>query len=109
MSVISDENIKSIVEAMLGVLNKGGKDLAAYAQAEAAKFAHSIEMIVSLKLAGQIDEQEATLQLNLQKAAARVVLTAVEGITILIAEQALNAGLQAVADIVNKAIGFTLI
>ena len=109
MSVLSDADVQSIVGAMLGVLAKGGKDLAAYAEAEAANFARSIETIAELRLTNQISDEEAALQLAVQKNASQTVLTSIEGIGLLLAAQAINAGLNAVAGIVNKAIGFPLI
>jgi hypothetical protein len=109
MSILSDADIKNIADAILSVLKKDGAALVQYVQSEAAKFAQSLETIASLYAAGKIDESEAAGQLNLQKSAAQTVLTSVEGISGIIAAQAINQGLQAVGDIVNRAIGFTLL
>lgn len=109
MAILSDSDIGTIVGAMLGVLKKGGTALAQYVQSEATKFAQSIETIGKLYAAGDINQDEAAAQLALQKSASQTVLTSVEGIGLILAAQAINAGLQAVAGIVNKAIGFPLI
>jgi hypothetical protein len=109
MAILSSGDVSSIANAMLGVLQKGGTALAEYAKSEAAKFAQSIETIGTLYASQQIDQDEAAAQLALQKAASQTVLTSIEGIGVILAGQAINAGLQAVAGIVNKAIGFALL
>jgi hypothetical protein len=109
MAILSSENVTSIVDAMLGVLQKGGTALAQYVESEAAKFAQSIETIGELYAKQEISQEEAAAQLALQKSASQTVLISVEGIGVILAGQAINAGLQAVAGIVNKAIGFTLL
>jgi hypothetical protein len=109
MAILSTTNVADIVAAILGVLKTGGAALAKFVQAEATKFQQSIETIGELFLTKEIGQQEANAQLSLQKAAAQNVLTSVEGIGGILAAQAINAGLQVVAAIVNKAIGFALI
>ena len=66
-------------------------------------------MVEKLKLLGQIDEEEAELQFNIQKNASRTVLLTIEGLGILAVEQAINAALDVVSDTVNTALGFNLI
>ncbi len=109
MPILSSVDIKNIADSILSVLKKDGTALVQYVQSEASKFAQSFETIGSLYAAQEINQIEATAQLSLQKSAAQTVLTSVEGISGIIAAQAINAGLQAVGDIVNKAIGFTLL
>lgn len=109
MSVLTDANIKTVVNAMLGVLHKTGPDIVAYANAEGNKFAQSIETITALTTSGAITQEEAALHLNLQRAASQTVLSSVEGITAIVAARAINAGLGAIAAIVNKAIGFDIL
>jgi len=109
MAILSSENVASIVDAMLGVLQRGGTALAQYVESEAAKFAQSIETIGVLYAKHEIDQEEAAAQLALQKSASQTVLISVEGIGVILAGQAINAGLQAVAAIMNKAIGFALL
>jgi hypothetical protein len=109
MAILSDADLKTIVDAMLGVLKKGGGALEEYVRSEAGKFAQSIETVGKLYARGDIKDDEAKAQLALQKSASQTVLTSVEGIGMILAAQAINAGLQAVAGIVNKAIGFALL
>jgi hypothetical protein len=109
MSILTGADVTTIVNAMLGVLKKGGTALAEYVQSEAQKFEQSIETIGKLYASGDIGQDEARAQLALQKQASQTVLTAVEGIGVVLAGQAINAGLQAVAGIVNTALKFPLI
>ena len=109
MAVLADQDIAAVATAMLGVLNKGGRDLLQYARTEAENFAHSIETIVDMRAKGEIGEQTAADQLQLQKDASATVLASAAGITQVVAVQAVNAGLAAVGGIVNKAIGFALL
>jgi hypothetical protein len=109
MAILSDADISTIVNAMLGVLKKGGAVLEQYVQSEAAKFAQSIETVGKLCAGGQISQDEAAAHLALQKSASQTVLTSIEGIGLILAAQAIEAGLQAVATIVNRALCFTLL
>jgi hypothetical protein len=109
MPILTGANIASIANAMLGVFKTGGPALAQYVESEAQKFAQSIETIGQLVATNQIGQPEAAAQLAVQKAASQTVLTSAAGIAELLAVQAINAGLQAVAAIVNQALGFALI
>ena len=109
MSILSSDNVLSVANAMFGVLGKGGADILAYVNSESAKFAQSIETIVSLTKSGAISADEAKLQLDLQRNASQTVLSSVEGITAIVAARAINAGLSAIAGIVNTAIGFNIL
>jgi hypothetical protein len=109
MSILTAADIASIANAMLGVLKTGGPALAQYVESEAHKFAQSIETIGQLVATNQIGQPEAEAQLAVQKAATKTVLTSAAGIAELLADQAINAGLEAIAAIVNKALGFALI
>jgi hypothetical protein len=109
MAILTSADVTTITNAMLGVLNKGGTALLQYVQSEAAKFAQSIETIGQLYAQKLIDQPEASAQITLQQNASQTVLTSAEGIGVVLAGQAINAGLNAVAGIVNKAIGFALL
>jgi hypothetical protein len=109
MSILTTADITTIANAMLGVLKTGGPALAQYVEAESQKFAQSLETIGQLFAAGQIGQAEAKAQLAVQEKASQTVLTSAAGIAEILAAQAINAGLQAVAGIVNQALGFALI
>ena len=99
----------SMLTAALAVLKKQAPEIKEYAQTEFRKIADTIVMIGRLFAAGQINEQEAKLHLQIQTNASRAVLLAVEGLGLLAAEQAINAALGAVKDTVNAALPFHLL
>jgi hypothetical protein len=84
-------------------------DIESYAKGEGNKMAQCLATIAESVAAGTITQDEAKLQLDIQKQAARAVLLTVEGIGILDVEAATNAALGVVKGVVNKAIGFALI
>src|SRR4051812_19416124 len=100
---------KSVLAAMKGVLTAAWKDVRDYAESESKKLAQTLASIVKLAASGQIDQDQAGILLDMQKHAARAVLLTIAGIGVLAAEQAVNAGLAAVAAGVNKVVGFALI
>ncbi len=100
---------RQIATAFLSVLKKEGPAIATHAKSEAAKFARSIATIERLRLAGLISEDEARLQLDIQRSASRAVFMATKGVSILMAEKAVNAGLDVAKSLVNGALGFPLI
>jgi hypothetical protein len=100
---------QAFARAFLGVLKKRGPAVVALAKSEAVKFARSIATIESLRAGGLISEEEAQLQLEIQRSASRAVFTATRGVSIVMAEQAINAGLDVAKAAVNGALGFPLI
>jgi len=98
-----------VAGAMIGQLAAYGSDAESYAKAEAQKIAISIAHIGELLASGAIDEYEAKLKFDIQRNATRTMLTTVEGIGIIAAEQAINAGLNAIKGLVNGALKFALL
>ena len=109
MALKLDELVGAIVGAMRPVLKKHWKDAKDYAEAESRKMAQTLETIAKLRAAGKINQEQAEALLEMQKAAMRAVLLTVEGIGLIAAQNAINAGLGAVRDIVNGAVGFVLL
>ncbi len=98
-----------IVTAMQGVFKTNWPVISSYATGEAQKLAHTFVQIAELRASNQISEAEGSVLLEMQKNATRGVLLAVQGMGLLTVEEAINAALAAVKDIVNTAIGFVLI
>ena len=94
---------------MLAVLTGAGKDVIGYARGEANKLAVSASEIATLRLSGRIDDEEAALQLDIQKNASKAVLSAIEGISILAAEQAVNAALGVIGTAIKGATGLSFL
>ncbi len=100
---------KEILVAFRGSLTEKWPDIKEYGEAEAKKLAQALVMIEALKVSGKINEEQATLHLEIQKNACRTVLLTIEGLGILAVEAAINAALVVVKDAVNTALGFALL
>lgn len=109
MALSASQLGKDILAAFKGVFKKQWPDIKEYGEAEAKKMAQSLLMIEALTASGKINEEQAALQLDIQKNASRAVLLTIEGLGILAAEAAINAALDAVRESVNTALGFTLL
>jgi len=106
-------NIDQLIGAMLAavkpVLVKDWGEAAPYAKTEATKIAHTLANIAELRAANQINDDQAAALLDMQKQASQAVLLAIEGIGLIAAQKAINAALAAVRDVVNGALGFSLL
>lgn len=80
-----------------------------YAETAFKNLAQSLVMIQRLRLTRKINKEQARLHLEIQKNASRSVMLALEGLSLLMVEQAINAGLAVVRDAVNRAVGFALL
>jgi len=94
-SVTSD-----MVNAVKGVLKKQWPEVKDYADEEMDKITRRAELILKKYAAGEINEDEAKLLLQMQKNAAAGTLAVLEGISRLTAEKGVNAAL----GVLNKAI-----
>ena len=70
---------------------------------------HNFEQIAELKIKGKITEEQARLQIKIQKESIRTILLSFEGIGIIAAEQAINESLSVIKNTVNKYIGWKLL
>jgi len=100
---------QKMLDAAKGVVSDKWPATRQYFESEAQAFAQRFASIEALRAAGKITEERAKSHVEFQKESWATVLLAVEGLTELTVEQALNAALSAVKDIVNKAIGFALL
>jgi len=80
-----------------------------YFESETKIFAERFASIAKLRAEGAISEERAKSHIEFQKEAWETVLLAVVGLNQIMVERALNAALDAVKDIVNKAVGFVLL
>jgi hypothetical protein len=109
MAINVGELASKMAAAALGVLKDKGPAVKTFAEGEFAKLAQTIATIEQGRLLGTIKEDEAVLLLDMQKHATRTVLAAVEGMSLLVAEQAINAALDVVRVAVNTALKFALL
>ena len=101
--------LSNMLGAAQGVFGTKFPQVKDFAEGEFEKLARTLVQIEKLKATGQISEAEAGVLLEMQKNTARAVMLALEGMTLLLVEQAINAALGAVKDVVNGAIGFGLL
>ena len=109
MTLDVDALAATMLTAARGKLRKQWPVIAEYAAAEARKTAETLALIERLRSAGAISPAEARLLLDMQRNAAKAVLTTVEGLGLLAAESAINVAVNAVRRTVNRAVGFALI
>lgn len=109
MSLDPQSLASSMLQAALGTLTKQAPGIGDYAKSEFGKIASTIAMIEKMVLSGSMTEDEAKLHLQIQANASRAVLLTVEGLGLLAAEAAINAGLNAVKGTVNAALPFALL
>jgi hypothetical protein len=81
----------------------------AFANTEFLKIAQTINGINDQVAAGHINQQQASLLLDMQTLASRNVLLTLKGLDLLTVEDAINQALGAIKDVVNTVLGFSLI
>jgi hypothetical protein len=103
-----DFDVKSValdmVGAVKGVLSNKWPEVKDYAEEEMEKIAKRTELIIKKFTAGEINQDEAKILLQMQKNAAAGTLAILEGVSRLMAEQGVNAAL----GVLKKAIGTLL-
>jgi len=109
MSIDTNEVYTKMLDAAKSVFKDKWPQTKDYAESEAKIFAERFSTIARLRTEGKITERRAKLHVEFQKDAWETVLLAVDGLSQLLVEEALNAALDAVKGIVNKAVGFDLI
>ena len=105
----ANDLIKPIIAAIQPILKKHWSEVKDYAEGEAAKVAKTLETIAKLRADNKIDDEQAKALLDMQRHATQTVLLAVEGIGIIAAQNAVNAALAAVKDVVNRALPVPLL
>jgi hypothetical protein len=100
---------QQMLQAALPILKRDAADAESFAAGEFTKIAQSIATIEQQLAADQINQQQASLLLDMQTSASRNVLLTLQGLGLLAVEAAINAALQVVKTAVNTALGFALI
>ena len=101
--------LTSMIGAAKGVFGQKWPGIKNYAEAEFEKLSRTLLQIEVLRLGNQISEGEASVLFEMQKNTARAVMLALEGMSLLLVEGAINAALKVVKDTVNTALGFVLL
>jgi hypothetical protein len=105
-------DIKGIVsqtlQAIEKVLGSKYKEAAIFAENESNKFVQDMAQIGEWKIQGKITESEAASLVSLHKRSYKMVLTSLEGISLIVAENAINSAIGATANSLNKMIGWEI-
>jgi hypothetical protein len=101
--------VKSMVGAAEGAFGGSWQKIENYTVPELEKIASTIVSIEANVAAKTYTQQVADLILRMQLRATQSVIVATTGLLLLQVEQALNQILGAIANVVNKALGFPLI
>jgi hypothetical protein len=101
--------INQMVSASKESLGKDWPAMDGLALSAYQTLAQTLVNIQSLETAGTLIQPKADLLLDMQKNTLQSVLLAEEGLGLLAVQNAINAALKAIAQIVNDAIGFTLL
>lgn len=109
MSIDVSDIAEKMLAAAKGVIGDNWPTTQKYFESEAKILAERFASIEKLRAEGAISEERAKSHVEFQKEAWETVLLAVVGLNQLMVEQALNAALKAVREIVNKAVGFALL
>jgi hypothetical protein len=109
MSLDLEQLTQTMISAAKGQVADNWPQIKDYAEQEAKKLAENFVLIEKMKLTQSVSDEQAELMYQMQKNATKSVLLAVQGMTTLMAEQALNAALDAVKETVNGALNFTLL
>jgi hypothetical protein len=101
--------LESMGTAAAGVLQNKWPSVRSFATSEFQKIAQTVVSIGEGVASGEITKDQAPILLDMQKNASRAVLAAVEGMTLIAAEQAINAAFAAVKGPINAFVGFALL
>lgn len=108
MSINVEDILIPMVNAAKDSFEKNWPEIKDFAIPELNKIAIEIVSIEFLVKSGRVTEGAASVLLDMQINASRAILLALKGMSLLMVEQAINASLKAIEDIVNQAFGFTL-
>ena len=109
MALDIQQLLTPMLNAAKGVLGNKWPGIQNYAESEFKKIGQNILDIEKNTLQGNYSENQVRILFDIQRNATKTVLLTLEGMTLIMTEQAINAALGAIRDVVNKAIGFTLI
>ena len=101
--------LNSMTAAAAGVLQNKWPAIRSFATTEFQKIAQTVVTIGEGVAAGTITQEQAPILLDMQKNASQAVLAALEGMTLIAAEQAVNAAIGAVKSAINAFVGFPLV
>jgi Asp-tRNA(Asn)/Glu-tRNA(Gln) amidotransferase B subunit len=109
MTINTNDVAQKMIDAAKSVVGDKWPATQIYFESESKIFAERFASIAALLAEGAISQTRAQSHVEFQKEAWETVLLAVEGLNQIMVEQALNAALNAVSEVVNTAVGFALL
>jgi hypothetical protein len=100
---------KDMIEGFKGVVKDGWPQVKDFASVELKLLGQSLIEIEALAATGKIKKSEAKSLVRQHKNATIAVMAGIEGMSLLLAEQAVNAALKVAKDALNTAAGFVLL
>ena len=109
---MNEQDVKDIIgkisEAVKVALGDKWEEAKDFAESESKKFGQNIAEIALWKETGKITEEQGRVLLRMHQRSMKMVLTALEGISLVLAEKAINAAIDAISGIVNSLIGWDI-
>ena len=98
--------IHDMLQAVQGKLQAHWQAAAPFAKAEMQKLAATAVQIQQGQADGSLTKEKAQILLDMQKNASQAVLTAIETVGMIAAQDAINAAIDVLKTTLNAAIGF---
>lgn len=105
----ADKTAKKMIEAAHGVLAEHWQDVEKFAESESRKFMQHMAEIALWKEAGEITKDQAQALCALHQRSMKMVYTSLEGISLALAEKAVNAAIDVIRKTVNAAVGWAVL
>lgn len=109
MSLDVDAIAKDMISAAKGVVDQKWPATREYFESESKMYAQRLASVAKMYADGIISEKRAKEHVALQNESWETTLLAVNGLSQILVEEALNAAIKVIRDVVNKAIGFVLL
>jgi Asp-tRNA(Asn)/Glu-tRNA(Gln) amidotransferase B subunit len=109
MSLDIDVISQQMITAAKGVVDQKWPATREYFESESKMYAHRLVSIAKMYAEGIISEKRAKEHIALQNEAWETTLLAVNGLSQILIEQALNAAIKVIRDAVNSSLGFALL
>jgi hypothetical protein len=101
--------VQNMIAAVRQALQLHWNDVRPFAETEMQKLAATAVQIQAGNADGTISDAQAQILLSMQANASQAVLTAVETVGMIAAQDAINAALQVLKSAVNTAVGFAIL
>ena len=101
--------VQNMLAAVKQVLQLHWSDVRSFAETEMQKLAATAVLIETGQADDTISAAQAQILLSMQANASQAVLTSIETVGMIAAQDAINAAIQVLTTAVNKAVGFAIL